>query len=75
MGSAVNDTTRQLGGALGVAVLGSVFSSIYGPRVTDAISGFPVPAEQATAIRDQIGAAVAGRERISAARRGERWRT
>jgi DHA2 family multidrug resistance protein-like MFS transporter len=58
VGSAVNDTTRQVGGALGVAVLGSVMSSTYGPRVTDAISGFPVPAEQAKAIRDQIGAAM-----------------
>jgi EmrB/QacA subfamily drug resistance transporter len=58
VGSAVNDTTRQVGGALGVAVLGSVMSSTYGPRVTDAISGFPLPAEQATAIRDQIGAAM-----------------
>jgi EmrB/QacA subfamily drug resistance transporter len=58
VGSAVNDTTRQVGGALGVAVLGSVMSSTYGPRVTDAISGFPVSSEQASAIRDQIGAAM-----------------
>jgi EmrB/QacA subfamily drug resistance transporter len=58
VGSAVNDTTRQVGGALGVAVLGSVMSSTYGPRVTDAISGSPVTAEQATAIHDQIGAAM-----------------
>jgi EmrB/QacA subfamily drug resistance transporter len=28
-GSAVNDTTREIGGALGVAVLGSVYSSLY----------------------------------------------
>lgn len=28
-GSAVNDATRQVGGALGVAVLGSVFASLY----------------------------------------------
>jgi EmrB/QacA subfamily drug resistance transporter len=58
VGSAVNDTTRQVGGALGVAVLGSVMSSTYGPRVADAISGFPLPAEQAKAIHDQIGAAM-----------------
>jgi EmrB/QacA subfamily drug resistance transporter len=58
VGSAVNDTTRQVGGALGVAVLGSVMSSTYGPRVDDAISGFPVSSEQATAIHDQIGAAL-----------------
>ena len=29
VGSAVNDTTRELGGTLGVAIIGSVFSSIY----------------------------------------------
>lgn len=29
IGSAVNDTTRELGGTLGVAVIGSVFTSIY----------------------------------------------
>ena len=27
VGSAVNDTTRQTGGALGVAVLGSIFAA------------------------------------------------
>ena len=29
IGSAVNDTTRELGGALGVAVVGSIMSSLY----------------------------------------------
>ncbi len=29
VGSAVNDTTRELGGTLGVAVVGSIFNSIY----------------------------------------------
>jgi hypothetical protein len=29
VGSAVNDTTRQVGGALGVAIIGSVVSSAY----------------------------------------------
>ena len=32
VGSAVNDTTRQVGGALGVAVIGSVMTSMYGSR-------------------------------------------
>ncbi|OZE23686.1 MFS transporter [Rhodococcus sp. 05-2255-1e] len=36
-GSAVNDTTREVGGTLGVAVLGSIVASIYttkvGPRI------------------------------------------
>jgi hypothetical protein len=29
IGSAMNDTTRQLGGALGVAILGTVMNSVY----------------------------------------------
>ncbi|MDH6198010.1 EmrB/QacA subfamily drug resistance transporter [Mycobacterium frederiksbergense] len=33
VGSAVNDTTRELGGTLGVAIVGSVFASIYAGRV------------------------------------------
>ncbi|HEX8803313.1 MAG TPA: MFS transporter, partial [Acidimicrobiales bacterium] len=64
VGSAVNDTTRELGGALGVAVLGSVMSSSYRPDVAAAISGAPIPAEQADAITDQIGAAMAAAERV-----------
>jgi EmrB/QacA subfamily drug resistance transporter len=58
VGSAVNDTTREVGAALGVAVLGSVMSSTYRPRVSDAIAGAPIPEEARTAITDQIGAAV-----------------
>ena len=38
VGSAVNDTTRQMGGALGVALIGSVVSSIYAGHV-DSIAG------------------------------------
>jgi hypothetical protein len=46
VGSAMNDTTRQVGGALGVAVVGSVMLSTYGSRVGEAItaSKIPVPA-------------------------------
>ncbi len=33
VGSAMNDTTRQVGGALGVAVIGSVLASVYRPNV------------------------------------------
>ena len=35
VGSAVNDTTRELGGALGVAVLGSLLQSAYSARIGD----------------------------------------
>lgn len=38
VGSAVNDTTRQVGGALGVAVIGSVVTTAYRNRVLDLTS-------------------------------------
>ena len=34
VGSAVNDSTRLVGGTLGVAVIGSVYASVYGSRLT-----------------------------------------
>jgi Na+/melibiose symporter-like transporter len=39
VGSAMNDTTRELGGALGVAVLGSLVTSTYTSALGDAVSG------------------------------------
>jgi EmrB/QacA subfamily drug resistance transporter len=57
VGSAMNDLLRQLGGALGVAVIGSVMNTIYRDRVADALTGLPPQA--AGAARDSVGAAVA----------------
>jgi EmrB/QacA subfamily drug resistance transporter len=37
VGSAVNDATRLLGGTLGVAVIGSIFASLYASRLTSAL--------------------------------------
>jgi hypothetical protein len=34
-GSAVNDATRQIGGTLGVAVVGSIFSTLYTRHLSD----------------------------------------
>lgn len=62
-GAAVNDTTRELGGTLGVAVVGSVFASAYAPQIGSYLSQFPVPAEAIAAARESVAAAivVAGR--------------
>ncbi|MEZ5262583.1 MAG: MFS transporter [Acidimicrobiales bacterium] len=50
---------RELGGTLGVAVVGSVFSSIYGPRIAEGFSALPgLPAEAVEAARDSMAAAV-----------------
>lgn len=40
-GSAVNDTTREVGGTLGVAVLGSIDASIYTTKVGPRIDAIP----------------------------------
>lgn len=50
IGSAVNDTTREFGGTLGVAIVGSVFSSIYTSKLADSeiIAALPEAARVAT---------------------------
>ncbi len=56
VGSAVNDVTRTVSAALGVAVIGSTMYSLYSSRVADALVG--LPAEAATAAKDSLGAAL-----------------
>jgi EmrB/QacA subfamily drug resistance transporter len=56
VGSAVNDATRELGGTLGVAVVGSLFSSLYGARLVELLDG-RLPAEQLHAAEESVGAA------------------
>ncbi len=56
VGSAVNDTTREVGGALGIAVLGSVVSSAY--RSALDLDGIALPPAAAAAARNSVGAAV-----------------
>ena len=46
VGSAVNDTTRELGGALGIAILGSVFQGSFAERMGPAVAGLPAPLVQ-----------------------------
>jgi DHA2 family multidrug resistance protein-like MFS transporter len=55
VGSAINDTTREVGGSLGIAVLGSVASASY--RGTIDLQGLPLPDPVATAARESVGAA------------------
>src|SRR5262249_15075282 len=57
IGSAVNDTTRELGGALGVAIVGSIMSSLYASDLGD---GVPAAARDSLGAAVQAGAAVAG---------------
>ncbi len=43
MGSAMNDTTRELGGALGVAVLGAILSATYEKEIRETAGAFAEP--------------------------------
>jgi MFS transporter, DHA2 family, multidrug resistance protein len=53
--SAMNDVTRQVGGSLGTAVIGSLVASFYSSRVADAASGLPSDAQ--AAVKDSVGTA------------------
>jgi len=56
VGSAVNDTTREVGGALGIALMGTLVSIGYRNGVEDVTAALPPPvAEHA---RDSIGGAL-----------------
>jgi hypothetical protein len=58
VGSAVNDTTRQVGGALGVAIVGSVMSSAYGHRIASAFADTGAPPQAVEVARDGLGQAL-----------------
>ena len=59
VGSAMNDTTRQVGGALGVAIVGSVMSSAYGHRIDERVRRTRVPRRRPwRSPRDGLGQAL-----------------
>jgi EmrB/QacA subfamily drug resistance transporter len=57
VGSAVNDTTRQMGGAVGVAVFGSLMASHFHSTITDKL-GSKLPTGLFAQVRDNVGQAV-----------------
>jgi hypothetical protein len=61
VGSAVNDTTRTTGGALGVAILGSLLASQYRGDMDEAVSGLPHGAAASASDTLSGGLAVAHR--------------
>lgn len=64
VGSAVNDTTREVGGALGIALMGSLVSIGYRNGLAGATDGLPAAA--AAAAEDSIGAALGVAEQLGA---------
>ena len=58
VGSAVNDTTRELGGTLGVAIVGSVFASLYGPQLLEELQALGLPSSATDAATGSMSAAL-----------------
>jgi EmrB/QacA subfamily drug resistance transporter len=57
IGSALNSTTRQVGGALGVAVLGTILNSTYLAKINAVSWPAQLPAQAIDAIRNSIQSA------------------
>src|SRR5580700_880070 len=65
VGSAVNDATRLIGGTLGVAVIGSVYASVYGSHLTATMPA-AVPGRIAAIAHQSVGAAYVAAGKIAA---------
>jgi Na+/melibiose symporter-like transporter len=64
VGSAMNDTTRQVGSALGVAVIGSALATSYRPGVAARLQALHAPADVVRVAKDSVGGAVEAASRL-----------
>ncbi|MFE9643994.1 MFS transporter [Streptomyces sp. NPDC006365] len=64
VGGGVNDTALELGGALGIAVLGSLLGTVYRDELTDLV-GNRLPAEAMETAKDSVGAGLAVAQRVA----------
>ena len=62
--SAVAETSSELGGALGIAILGSIVTAIYRSVMANASSGRSAAAMPPTAARDTLGGALAAAQQL-----------
>ncbi|WP_062135798.1 MFS transporter [Demequina aestuarii] len=63
MGSAMNDTTRELGASLGIAVLGSLIANQYSSNISSVAED--LPAEAGAAVGDSLAGAIAVTDQMS----------
>jgi EmrB/QacA subfamily drug resistance transporter len=56
VGSAVNDTSQELGGAIGIAILGSLLSTSYSSGLSDATADSKLPADALSQAQDSVAA-------------------
>jgi len=64
VGSAINDTGREVGGTLGVAIIGSIFATTYGPRIVELLTPLQLPDAAVSAAEESVGAAFAVAEQV-----------
>lgn len=67
IGSAMNDATREVGGTLGVAIIGSVYASLYASSLdaSDSMAGLPI--DVAASVKESVGSAVVASGQIAEA--------
>jgi MFS transporter, DHA2 family, multidrug resistance protein len=63
--SAISETGAEFGGALGIAILGSIGTAVYRGRLAEAVPS-EVPAAAADAARDTLGGALAAAQGLPA---------
>jgi hypothetical protein len=68
VGSAVGNTVRQIGGALGVAVLGSILAASYRNRMGDTVAALPEPVRHVA--RESIAGTYGVADKLGAAGQG-----
>ncbi|MBV9412172.1 MAG: MFS transporter [Acidimicrobiia bacterium] len=66
IGSAMNDTTRQVGGALGVAILGSITNAAYQSSISGAAAVKALPSPVRAAVHDSVGGALTAAKAMAA---------
>ncbi len=64
VGSAMNDTTREVGGALGVGILGSVLSSVFGSHMGSTLDAVQLPDRARDVAEHSIGGALGVAQQI-----------
>jgi hypothetical protein len=70
VGSAINDATRILGATLGVAVIGSLYASLYASRISNGL-GVDLPGGAADAADRSVGGALGAADQLAAAGHGD----
>jgi hypothetical protein len=70
IGSAINDAIREVGATLGVAVIGSIFGSLYVHSIASSRAASLLPAGVVGTAKQSVGAALGAAHAISASHPG-----